>query len=297
MSEIYREQVDPDAANNPHSFAIRMVGSGQRVLEVGCSVGHVSEHLVAAGNTVVGVEIDPDAAEASRRWTTATHVLDLDVARVSDVESGPFDVIVLGDVLEHLRDPAVTLRDLVTLLDGDGRLVISLPHVGFIDVRLMLLEGRWQYQDLGLLDHTHLRWFTRESIRELLDDVGFRACRVDRVRMGRGASLLPVSPHLHDDEIVEFVESDPESSTYQFVVEARAASAVAHDALDEPAVEWPDLRRRRAERVAELEATRRRVDELEQHVTALQANLDAWEGSLVARSSRPLRALWAAIRR
>lgn len=297
MSEIYREQVDPDAPNNPHSIAIRMVGSGHRVLEVGCSVGHVTEHLVAAGNTVVGIEIDPDAAEASRRWTADTHVLDLDVTRASEHLAGPFDVIVLGDVLEHLRDPSDTLRDLVTLLADDGRLVISLPHVGFIDVRLMLLEGRWDYQDTGLLDRTHLRWFTRDTIRELLDDVGFRASRVERVRMGRGASLLPVTPNLHDDELVDFVEADPEASTYQFVLEARPAADVADDALDEPDVDWPDLRRRRAERAAALDAARHRVDELERHVQALQTNLDAWERSLMARATRPLRAVWSRVRR
>ena len=63
MSARYGTPVDPTAPNNPHAYAISMVGSGGRVLEVGCSVGHVTEHLVAAGNTVVGVEVDPEAAE------------------------------------------------------------------------------------------------------------------------------------------------------------------------------------------------------------------------------------------
>lgn len=297
MSEHYRVTVDPAADNNAHSFAIRLVGSDHRVLEVGCSVGHVTEHLVAAGNTVVGVEIDPIAAEQARQIAERVHVLDLDVTPLSTIESDRFDVILLGDVLEHLRDPLATLRDLTTLLQPEGRLVVSVPHVGHIDVRLMLLQGRWVYQQDGLLDRTHLRWFTRESLRELLANAGFVATEIERVRFGAWFSGLPIDPSGVTPELVAYIESDPEAHTFQFVVEARRTG---DDVLgDRAAVTWPQL-----VSGAEMDELRtylvdlRRHDEgLQQHVSALEAELDAWRNSRLARWSSAPRALWSRLRR
>jgi SAM-dependent methyltransferase len=297
MSEMYRVPVDPAATNNPHSAALRLTGAGHQVLEVGCSVGHVTEHLVAAGNTVVGVELDPDAAEQASAWATNVHVLDLDVDRLSAVESGRFDVIMLGDVIEHLRDPLGTLSDVVTLLENDGRLIVSVPNVSHIDIRLMLLEGTWEYQHDGLLDDTHLRWFTNESLRRLLGQLGFTARRVERVRQGIGASGLPVTPDLHSPDVIRFIESDPEAHTYQFVVEAVRSAPGVVDALESTSPAWPDLRHERARLEAELEAAGDDVTRLGEHNLALQTELDAWRNSKLARLSAPLRSVWSRVNR
>ena len=293
MSETYRTVVDPTAVNNPHSYAIQLVGTGHRVLEVGCSVGHVTRHLVAAGNTVVGVEIDADAAEEARTWAAQVHVVDLDLTRLTTIESGPFDVIVLGDVLEHLRDPASTLRDLLSLLEPDGRVIISVPHVGFIDVRLMLLEGTWAYQRDGLLDRTHLRWFTKSSLRDLLTEVGLVATRVERVTHSTGASLLPVNTGVHSPEVIRFIEADPEAHTYQFVVEAARHGA---SVLDDDEIAWPNLADERAAIVSELDALRSESGGLRTQNAAMQSELDAWHNARIVRLTAPLRRLWGSIR-
>lgn len=278
MSEQYRTTVDPEAPNNPHSFAISMVGSGNRVLELGCSVGYVTEHLVARGNDVVGVEIDSAAAEEARRFAARVHVLDLDLLPASSIEPGPFDVVLLGDVIEHLRDPVAVLRDLAGVLAPDGRFVISIPHVAHIDVRLMLLQGRWEYQQDGLLDRTHLRWFTREGLRGVLAEVGFVATRVERVVFGLGASLLPVDVVGVGSDIVRFAEADPEAYTYQFVVEARRAGPGVDDALAvDDDIEWPRLS-------DEMSALRSENQ-------ALRNEVEAWRRSRLVRLTAPLRAL------
>jgi len=275
--------VDPTATNNPHSAAIRFVGEGQRVLEVGCWSGHVTEHLVARGNTVVGVELDPAAAADAEAFAARVHVADIDLAPLSTLEEGPFDVIVLGDVLEHLRDPAASLADATTLLAPDGRLVISVPHVAHVDVRMMLLQGQWTYQDDGLLDRTHLRWFTRQSLRELLAGVGFVATRVERIVVPFGATNLCFDRAVVPHELIEFALADPEATTLQFVVEARRSG---NDLLanDEP-VAWPPLAD--TQRLADLQAER----------DALAAEVEAWHRSLLVRGSAPLRRVWARIRR
>jgi SAM-dependent methyltransferase len=267
VSARYRSPVDPEAPNNPHAFAIGMVGSGHRVLEVGCSVGHVTEHLVDRGNTVVGVEIDAEAAAEARAFAERVHVLDLDATPVSSVESDRFDVLVLGDVLEHVRRPADVLADLLTRLEPGGRLVISVPHVGHADVRIMLLQGRWEYQDDGLLDRTHLRWFTRDSLRELLAAAGLQAVRVERVYVGLGQSNVPFDREAVGPGLRTYLEYDPEVYVYQFVVEAVRAGEAGErpDALaGEPAHGWADpaadvdaLRHENAALRAELEELRR----------------------------------------
>lgn len=297
MSEMYRVTVDPTAINNPHSYALQLTGSGHRVLEVGCAVGHVTEHLVVAGNTVTGVELDQRAANEASAFASHVHVLNLDVQHLSAVESGRFDVIMLGDVIEHLRDPLATVADLVTLLDDGGRLIMSVPNVSHIDVRLMLLEGSWVYQHDGLLDNTHLRWFTNRSLRELLSQLGFTARRVERVRQGIGASGLPVTPGLHSPDVIRFIECDPEAHTYQFVVEAVRTAPDVTDALAPIDTDWPDLSTERAQLEAELDVAQTDVGRLTAHNRALQAEVEAWKNSKLAKLSAPLRAVWGRVRR
>lgn len=294
MSERYREAVDPSATNSAHAAAIRMVGRGSRVLEVGCSVGHVTEHLVANGNDVVGIEIDPHAAEEARRFAGSVHVADLDHTPLDELVDGPFDVVVFGDVLEHLREPAAALQAARRLLTDDGHVVVSVPNVAHADVRLMLLAGRWEYQEHGLLDDTHLRFFTREGLRDLLGRAGLVATEIERVSIPMFATNLPVTPDLFGEPVRRFVNTDPEALTFQFVVVAR------RDGTDVLAREEPDYEPVGVDEAGlahDVDALRHMVDEREEHIAALQTELDAWRGSTLARVARLPRAVWAPIRR
>ena len=287
----YAVTVDPTATNNPHAAQLRLVGAGRRVLEVGCWSGSVTEHLVAAGNTVVGVELDAGAAEHARQFAERVHVADVDVTSLSQLDPGPFDVVLFGDVLEHLRDPLAVLRDAATVLAPGGRFVISVPHVAHVDVRMMLLQGNWEYQDDGLLDRTHLRWFTRDGLRSLLADAGFVATAMERVRTPFGSSNLPFDRDAVPHALLAYAAADDEVYTLQFVVEARRRDETdLPDVLDggRPAA-WPalDAGPDLATRIAELERER----------DALRAEVDAWRSSKLVRVAAPLRHVYARIRR
>ncbi len=283
----YTVTVDPDATNNPHSAAIRFVGTGNRVLEVGCSAGHVTRHLVARGNTVVGVELDAEAAKRAEAFAERVHVADIDRTPLSQLEPGPFDVIVLGDVLEHLRDPGAALADAASLLAGDGRFVISVPNVAHIDVRMMLMQGGWAYQDDGLLDRTHLCWFTQDSLRELLAGAGFVATAVERVRTPFGSSNLVFDRAAVPQALIDYAMADPDANTLQYVVEARRQGT---DALSAERVKaWPA--------VDSPAAATRRIAELEAERDALQQEVVAWRNSRLVRAVAPLRRVYAAARR
>jgi 2-polyprenyl-3-methyl-5-hydroxy-6-metoxy-1,4-benzoquinol methylase len=102
-----------------------------------------------------------------------------------DLISGSFDFVVLGDVLEHLADPWEALRLVRGLLSPGGVAVVSVPNVAAWPVRLGLLAGSFEYRDFGILDRTHLRFFTRATARELVESAGFAVERERFVHLER----------------------------------------------------------------------------------------------------------------
>jgi hypothetical protein len=152
------------------------------------------------------------------------------------------------------------------------------------------------------MDATHLRWFTKSSLRALLDGSGLVATRVERVRIGRYGSDIELDPARPRADVLAFIEADPEAYTFQYVVEAvrgGEGAGPANALADEPDVDRPSLEHAAAAAAleAEVERGRERVDELERERDALRAHLDAWENSTLARAARPARAAWGRLRR
>jgi 2-polyprenyl-3-methyl-5-hydroxy-6-metoxy-1,4-benzoquinol methylase len=149
------------------------VPDGARVLDVGCATGYLAGELSRRGCHVTGVEADPVTAERARPQCEHVVVGDVEDAACRD-ELGalaPFDVVLCGDVLEHLCDPWSTLRSLAML---GGRVVLSVPNIAHWTGRRALLRGRFAYSAHGLFDRTHLRFFTRASARALAEGAGLR---------------------------------------------------------------------------------------------------------------------------
>ena len=151
----------------------RIPQSARRVLEIGCGAGRLGAALKARQSAeVVGVEFNEGAAAAARQR--------LDRVVVGDIEqmepgftAGSFDCVVCADVLEHLERPDRVLRRLRDWLAPNGKLIASIPNARHHSVVGGLLEGNWTYERAGLLDNTHLRFFTRLDIERLLYRCGF----------------------------------------------------------------------------------------------------------------------------
>jgi 2-polyprenyl-3-methyl-5-hydroxy-6-metoxy-1,4-benzoquinol methylase/Tfp pilus assembly protein PilF len=148
--------------------------AAKRILDIGCGGGDFGQCLKQRGaEYVVGVEV------VERAWEQARHLLDeaiLGNIETMDLPFHPnsFDCIVCADVLEHLREPKEALEKLLPLLAPGGRLVASIPNVRFCSVVQALAEkGRWQYEDAGILDRTHLRFFTAVEMKALFDEAGY----------------------------------------------------------------------------------------------------------------------------
>ncbi len=216
----YEFVIDLDS-DNTHASVIRMVGRSRRVLELGPASGYMSKVLRDRDCTVVGIELDPDMAAQAAKACERVIVGDLDALDLSaELSEDRFDVIVAADVLEHLKDPLTALQRLRPFLKPEGYFVVSLPNVAHASVRLALLQGRFEYGDLGLLDRTHLRFFTHETIRQLFDDAELAVVEVHRQEAPIAVADVPVDLGTVPEELIRELEADPDARTYQFVVKA-----------------------------------------------------------------------------
>jgi len=296
----YETEIDLSNTNTSHFHMLELVGHNKRVLDVGCASGYLARILVDRGCTVSGVEIDAEAAEHARPILDRLVVGDLErIDLTQEFEPSSFDVILFGDILEHLRDPLSPLAQAKKLLAPGGYVVISIPNIGHGAVRLALLEGKWNYGPLGLLDETHLRFFTRENLNELLYRAGLAAAEIRRTTAGLFETELGVRPEDYPKELIEKIEDDPEATTYQFVVRAvhddadRSVAALAErlqSREDEVHTLRRELERERTERAAD-------TARLEGRVAALENELDAVVNSTTWRWTRLPRALVTRLRR
>lgn len=152
------------------------------ILDVGCSSGYLGETLKDVGHTVWGVDPDPDAALA------ANQVLDYCFqGTVEDFfqhhQKQRFNIIIFADVLEHTLDPLNILQLCKAHLTEQGAIIASVPNVAHLSVRTMLLEGRWEYAELGILDRTHIKFFTRRTLIQLFSDAAYQIFDLYPVRI------------------------------------------------------------------------------------------------------------------
>jgi len=178
-----------------------------RVLEVGCGAGVLGERLKLSGKAthVTGVELNPHAAALAESR--------LDAVRIGDFEAMPldawnrqFDTLIVADVLEHLRDPWAALFRLRDCLKDGGMVVASIPNIAHYKIIKKLLFTAWRYEPGGILDHTHLRFFTRASIEDLFRNAGFEILHIEREGRERWWSRLfgPLSQRVRDFTAVQY---------------------------------------------------------------------------------------------
>jgi 2-polyprenyl-3-methyl-5-hydroxy-6-metoxy-1,4-benzoquinol methylase len=164
-----------------HSKILALVGKNKRVLDIGCATGYLGEALKKIGCEVIGIEIDEEAARIARTKIHDVIIADVESINHLPYPDGYFNVHIYGDILEHLKRPDLVLLRFRKYLSNDGRVIASIPNVANWVIRLNLLRGRFQYSDIGILDKTHLRFFTVESIKQLFESAGYKIIALDYV--------------------------------------------------------------------------------------------------------------------
>ncbi len=178
-------KVDPTSANCSHSIMLGYVTKpAPLVLDVGCACGDLGVALKEhKGATVFGLEYSSDSIAIAKATGAYEDIrqCDIDFFASADVEAwkGMFDYVVCGDVLEHLRNPTRTLSELIQLLKPEGGIVASVPNIAHMYVIAQLMGNRFPYTPCGLLDETHIHFFTSEGIVDMLAQLGLLAkeCR------------------------------------------------------------------------------------------------------------------------
>ena len=193
-----------------HQTILGIIEPGSSVLDVGCGGGLLARVLREnAGCTVTGVEYDPERAVHAEPWVHKLVVGDISTPSVWDQIGECFDFVVFADVLEHLIDPGGVLLRCREVLSTKGRVVASIPNVAYYRIRKDLLLGRFEYQPWGILDKTHLRFFTAKTARALFADAGYDVEEFVRVFSNRKNELLG--------------KLSPNAFAYQFVIKASPA--------------------------------------------------------------------------
>jgi len=189
--DIYSKNINVLRRGGTHYKIIDLVGTGQRILDVGCSAGHLGKELKKKGNTVFGVEISKHSAEQAKQVLDGVVVGDVEEIDLPYADDY-FDVIICADVLEHLFDPVKVLIKLKKMLKRDGKLIAVIPNIAYWQIRLNLLFGRFEYKESGILDEGHIRLYTYQTSRKLFSKAGLDIVKVDStIGMNRLIDFLP----------------------------------------------------------------------------------------------------------
>ena len=188
--------------------------NGETVLDVGCGPGYLAEYLTVQKDcTVVGVEQDPRLAEIARRVCAQVHEANLETEGLRKIQ-GKFTAIFFGDVIEHVRNAPELLRQASELLGVGGRVIVSTPNFVHIKNRVRVLFGTFEYRDAGLLDRTHVHFYTKRTLYDLLDETGYRIVKTDFT-----TGVMDLSS-LRNRALHVLARAYPNLFAYQFIVAA-----------------------------------------------------------------------------
>jgi O-antigen biosynthesis protein len=220
---------------NLYKISIDLVGDHKKIFEIGSSTGYVSKILKKYGNTVTGIEIDKEAGQIAKQYCDQLIIGDVELIDLDRfLEPASFDVILCGDVLEHLKSPSTLLEKIKKYLKPDGYLVVSLPNFCHGDVLLNIFNGDFHYTSKGLLDETHLHFFGLKNIYSLFAGCGYEIKNIHTTNLGIGETELKVNPDKIPQELLHFIRSLPNSDVYQFVFTAYPSANVTIPPFFEP---------------------------------------------------------------
>ena len=209
---------ESDDSSHGRIFALVASRPPSKMLDLGCSGGQLAERLQEAGHHVTGVDVTE--IDKVRDRTGAFYRADLNYGIPAEVGSG-FDIVIAADVLEHLSDPGRLLNEIQRVLSPNGSVIACVPNISHWYPRFRIMAGLFDYDQRGILDRTHMRFFTRRSFRRLVESQGFRVRRIEAVGLpmdalnlkGGASRFLRFFDHM-------LVGLWPTMFGYQFIIEA-----------------------------------------------------------------------------
>lgn len=228
---VYLRSIRPDERTSLSVLADQ-IREGATLLDLGCGSGALGQYLAETRGAVSdGVTWSEAEAAHARPHYRRVAVEDLETCDLVTLFTGQrYDYIVCADVLEHLRRPEQILDQCRELLAPEGRLLISVPNAGYCGLVAELLQGEFRYREEGLLDRTHLRFFTRRSLARFLGEHRWSVDEIDTVQREITESEFEDAFDRLPPAVARHLLTAPDSLAYQFIGRARpAAQPVAND--------------------------------------------------------------------
>ncbi len=288
MSKVdtYAYEIDLEDERLTPVKIISLVGKNRRVLELGAASGHMSRVLKEKfGCTVVGVEIDPHWAEEARPFCERVIVGDLEkLDLAAELGDDRFDVVLCADVLEHLRDPWAVLTAVREYLKPGGEVVISVPNAAFHGLLAELCDGKFSYRPKGMLDETHLRFFTRHELELLVLSAGLIPDVWEQVLLGAENSEFVEAWEKLSPQAQQVLRTTPDGEVYQLILRAHVPAKADWDGYLRA---WEDRAAGGARRRTEIEniltAKNGEIADKDQHLVAMKLHIAALEKEVAAR--------------
>ncbi|MFO1424650.1 MAG: class I SAM-dependent methyltransferase [Candidatus Competibacteraceae bacterium] len=240
-AHVYRRPLDLNSQDSLAKLA-RRVRQASQVLDLGAGPGILGRYLAEQLHCMVdGVEYNPAAVAEAAPWYRRLECADLEHINLAECFGDcRYDFIICADILEHLRRPGDLLAQLVDLLAPNGQVLASIPNAAYAGLIAELLAGEFRYRSEGLLDESHLRFFTLASANRLLAEHGLRIVAVDAALRELHHSEFADHPlDTWPPALTRTLLGRPDALVYQFIVTARVAREVKEIAL--PPLRWPSL--------------------------------------------------------
>ena len=257
---LYRRDIHQESEDSLGKI-LRHIEPNKSVLELGPATGYLTQYLKEKkGCSIHCIEISETMAREAEKYCEKMVVADINAVNLEEVfEGNTYDYIIIADVLEHLTKDEKTLASCCKLLRSDGRCIVSVPNIAHASIIGGLLKGRFDYRSEGLLDRTHVNFYTRKSIIRLLQKCGFAIVTMDSVEklpedteFGDSLTDLPFSTQRE-------ILNREDALAYQFIFVCEASDELKESARNDwgqPVPSAMDLRR------LHLQGLNERMDEL-----------------------------------
>lgn len=214
------EKIYPTISSIENSFIgyfFKQIVPGSLVLEFGPATGYMTKYMKEQLScNVTCIELNPEMAVLASPYADNMIVANIDTDPWENMLAGKFNYIILGDVLEHLRDPKNTIKKAMDFLAPNGHIITSIPNIGHNSIILALRKGRFEYTQYGLLDNTHIHFFTRKSMTEMFKENGL-ICIEERSRLLRPGQTELKEHYCTNPLISFFLFRNRDGHVYQFI--------------------------------------------------------------------------------
>jgi len=208
-----------------HKLTFDLIASNSRVLDIGCATGYFAKELLTKNCETWGVDKNRSATKKAAKYCKEVTVCNLDEAISLPVPKKYFDYVIMLDVMEHLLYPEKILSIVKKHLKRDGRIIVSVPNIAHASIRWMLFMGKFEYANTGILDNTHVKFYTRRSFEKLLKQNGYKTLNMVPTN---GACKVPFLYKFTDRLPVTWqyflVKKYPTLFAFQFIAVAKQAS-------------------------------------------------------------------------